>query len=216
MMQHMQTITEIALQKAKRGVFTRREAAYWADNDGARLDALLKRSVSTKEVVRICRGLFYLANKYTQGPIHSFELSQRIFGPSYISLESALSHHGWIPEAVYSITSVSQKRSRDFKTPLGLFSYTRIPQNLFFAGVRREELADGGTFLVAEPLKALADYIHAHSCDWLGIAPVVESLRIEETELAALTTRSFEQLEGVYRSTRVCRFLESIQKEMKL
>lgn len=212
----MQTMTEIALQKAKHGIFTRREAAYWVDNDGARLDALLKRSVASKEVVRICRGLFCLANQYARHPPHAFELSQRIYGPGYISLESALSHHGWIPEAVYTITSVSQKRSREFETPLGIFSYTRIPQNLLFAGVRREERTDGGSFLVAEPLKALADYVYAHSCDWLGLTPVVESLRIEEAELSALTTESFEQLKGVYRSTRVERFLKAIQKELKL
>lgn len=211
----MQTITEIALQRAERGIFTRREASCWANNDGARLDALLKRCVSAKEIVRICRGLFCLANQYTQRQPHPFELSQRIYGPSYISLESALSHHGWIPEAVYSITSVSQKRSLDVETPLGFFSYTRIPQNLLFAGVRREELADGGSFLIAEPLKALADYVYAHSCEWSGIAPVVESLRIEESELDTLTPESFEQLEGVYRSSRVRRFLNGIQKEMK-
>jgi phage terminase large subunit-like protein len=212
----MQTLTEIALQRAERGIFTRLEASCWADNDGARLDALLKRCVSGKEIVRICRGLFCLSDQYTQRQIHPFELSQRIYGPSYISLESSLSYHGWIPEAVYSITSVSQKRSRDVETPLGFFSYTRIPQNLFLAGVCRKESADGGTFLIAEPLKALADYVYTHSCEWVGIAPAAESLRIEESELDKLTSESFEQLEGVYRSSRVRRFLNGIQKEMKL
>lgn len=212
----MQTITELALQKAKHGVFTRHEASCWVENDGARLDALLKRSVASKEVMRIYRGLFCLASPYTRQPPHAFELSQRIYGPGYISLESALSHHGWIPEAVYTITSVSQKRSRDVETPLGLFSYTRIPQNLLFSGVRREEMTDGRSFLIAEPLKALADYVYAHSCDWLDLTPVVESLRIEETDLSALTTESFERLTGVYRSSRVNRFLEAIQKELKL
>lgn len=212
----MQTMTEIALQKAKHGIFTRREAAYWVDNDGARLDALLKRSVGSKEVVRICRGLYCLNNQYAPHLPHVFELSQRIYGPGYISLESALSHHGWIPEAVYTITSVSQKRSRDVETPLGIFSYTRIPQNILFAGVRREERPDGGSFLVADPLKALADYVYAHSCDWTGLTPVVESLRVEEAELSELTTESFEQLEGVYRSTRVERFLKTIQEELRL
>jgi predicted transcriptional regulator of viral defense system len=211
----MQTLTEIALQRAERGIFTRLEAACWVDNEGARLDALLKRCVSAKEIVRICRGLFCLSTQYTRRQIHPFELSQRIYGPSYISLESALSYHGWIPEAVYSVTGVSLKRSRDVETPLGFFSYTRIPQNILFAGVRRQKLADGGTFLVAEPLKALADYVYTHSCEWSGIAPAVESLRIEESELNNLTTESFEQLKGVYRSARVHRFLTQIKKEMK-
>jgi len=203
------------MQKARRGIFSRLEASCWVNNEGARLDALLKRGVSTGEILHIRRGLFCLANKYIHRPIHAFELAQRILGPSYLSLESALAHHGWIPEAVYTITSVSQARARNFETPMGVFSYTRIPQNLFLEGVRREEM-EGGSFFVAEPLKALADYVYAHSCDWHGISPVLDSLRVEETEMATLTTESFERLEGVYRSVRVRRFLKALRKDMKL
>ncbi|MEI6211441.1 MAG: hypothetical protein WCR06_07420 [bacterium] len=210
----MQTITEIALEKAGSGIFTRREAACWVNNEGARLEALLKRSVAAGEVLHIRRGLFCLVAKYVKPPIHAFELAQRISGPSYISLESALAHHGWIPEAVYTVTSVSLLRSRTFQTPLGLFSYTRIPQEILFAGVHREE-RDGGSYFVAEPLKALADYVYAHACDWHSAAPVLESLRVDEAELATLTAESFARLEGVYRSARVCRFLEALRKELK-
>lgn len=209
----MQTITEIALEKAKRGIFSRGEAACWVNNDGARLDALLKRAVAGGEIIRVRRGLFCLAKRYLRQPVHPFVLAQRILGPSYLSLESALACHGWIPEAVYAITSVLLKRSREFDTPLGLFSYTRVPQSPLFAAVRREEM-EGGSCFVAEPLKALADYVYVHSCDWVGIAPVVESLRVEESELFSLTSRAFEALSGVYRSTRVNRFLSELRKEL--
>jgi hypothetical protein len=82
----MKTITEIALQRAVRGVFTRREDACWVEAEGARLDALLKRAVAAEEVRRIRRGLFSLASRYIQCRLHPFELAQRIHGPSYISL----------------------------------------------------------------------------------------------------------------------------------
>jgi len=210
----MQTITDIALQKADRSVFTRREAACWVSREGARLDALLKRAVAAEEILHIRRGLFCLAGKYVQRQIHPFELAQRIHGPSYISLESALAHHGWIPEAVYATTSASQSRSRTFETPMGLFSFRRIPQNVFLAGVHRLALEGGSSFFLAEPLKALADYIHAHSCDWCGVEPVMASLRVEESELGTLTTESFERLMPVYRSGRVRRFLQGLRKEL--
>ena len=139
-MLQMQTITEIGLQRAKRGVFTRRQAACWVDSSGARLDALLKRAVNAQEIWRIHRGLYCLSNRHTQHPINPFELAQRIHGPSYISLETTLSYHGWIPEAVHAITSTSLERSRTFSTPLGLFSFTRDPQLYFFTGVSRAQL----------------------------------------------------------------------------
>ncbi len=211
----MQTITELALQRAKRGVFTRREAACWVDSNGARLNALLKRAVATNEVWRIHRGLYCLSNRYSQHSASPFELAQRIHGPSYISLESALSYHGWIPEAVHAITSTSLERSRTLATPLGLFSYTRVPQLRFFTAVNRVSEEQGGSFFVGTPLKALADYVYTHQCDWACATPLVESLRVDEELLVELKGESFDQLMPLYSAGRVRRFLAGLRKDLK-
>ncbi len=110
----MQQLTEIALEKAGAGVFTRREVA-WGGASPNRQFGLLRRALKAEEAVRIHRGLYCLATKYLRQKVDPLVLAQRIYGPSYISL----SHHGWIPEAVYAITSVSGDRSREFDTPLG-------------------------------------------------------------------------------------------------
>jgi len=156
----MQTVTEIALERAERGAFTREQAAVWVGNRGARLDALLKRAVASREVWRIHRGLYCLSDRYAQGRINPLELAQRVHGPSYVSLETALSHHRWIPEAVHAITSVALGRARAFDTPVGLFSFTRVPQRRFLAGVRRTSAEGGGAFFLATPLKSLADHVY--------------------------------------------------------
>jgi predicted transcriptional regulator of viral defense system len=210
----MQVITEISLGEAKRGIFTRQEAACWADNDGARLDSLLKRAVAATEILRLRRGLFCIADRYRNEPIHPFELAQRILGPSYISLESALAYHGWIPEAVYTISSVTEKRSRLFDTPMGHFTYTRVPQTPLLAAVQREEVGDTASFFVASPIKALADYVYVNQCNWTSLTPVRDSLRVDEAELATLTVESFDALASVYRSGRVRRFLDAARKEL--
>jgi hypothetical protein len=214
-MLHVQTITELAIGRAERGIFTRRQAAFWVDNCGARLNALLKRAVGSQEVERIHRGLYVLNNRYLQRPIDPLELAQRIHGPSYISLETALSYHGWIPEAVHAITSVSLARSRTFGTPLGLFSYTRVPQLEFFAGVCRISGETGGSFLLATPLKALADYVYTHRCHWTSAAPVVESLRVDEEFLSGLTAEMFDALLPLYQADGVHRFLLGLRKDLK-
>ena len=61
-----------------------------------------------------------------------FEIAGRIYKPSYISLQSALSRYQIIPEAVYGITSVSTRRTCEFETPLASFLYRTLRKNLFF------------------------------------------------------------------------------------
>jgi hypothetical protein len=212
----MQTVTELALERADRGVFTREQAAFWVGSRGARLDALLKRAVASREVWRVHRGLYCLADRYTQGRINPLELAQRIHGPSYVSLETALSHHGWIPEAVHAITSVALGRARTFDTSLGLFSFTPVPQRRFLSGVRRVSEEGGGAFFLATPLKALADHVYAQRCDWHSAAPVVESLRVEDESLAELTGELFDEVVSAYKPGRVSRFLAGLRKDLKL
>jgi len=209
----MQTLTEIALEKAARGVFTRPEVACWIGGSPDRQFSLLKRAMAAGEVVRIHRGLYCLATKYLRQKIDPLVLAQRIYGPSYISLETALSYHGWIPEAVYAVTSTSLDRSREFDTPMGRFSFTRIPQKTFYAEVIRVE-KEGGGFLLASPLKALADYVYAHRCDWNSARLVVESLRVDESSLAAVDPASFERLLANYAAKRVRRFLDGLRKDL--
>jgi hypothetical protein len=210
----MQTLTEIALEKAERGVFTRQEIDCWSPGSPDRQFSLVKRSLAAGEVVRIHRGLYALSDKYLREKIDPLALAQRIHGPSYISLETALSGHGWIPEAVYTITSVSLDRAREFDTPFGRFSFTRVPQKTFYAAVDRAESRQGGSFLLASPLKALADYVYVHKRDWASAQPVIESLRVDEGSLAGVTAEEFDALVGNYTSQRVRRFLKGLRKEL--
>ena len=210
----MQTVTEISLEKAVRGVFTRPEVACWIGGSPDRQFSLLKRAMAAGEVVRIHRGLYCLATKYLRQQIDPLVLAQVIYGPSYISLETALSYHGWIPEAVYAVTSTSLGRSREFDTPMWHFSFTRVPQETFYAGVTRAVKEEAGSFLLASPLKALADYVYIHRCDWNSARPVVESLRVDESSLAGVDPTSFDRLMANYPARRVQRFLKGLRKDL--
>ena len=87
-----------------------------------------------------------------------YAIANRLYQPSYISLESALSHYGVIPEVVYAVTSVTTKPTREFKTPKSVFSYQRIKKSVF-SGYSPVPL-EGHIVLLAEPEKALADYLY--------------------------------------------------------
>ncbi len=117
--------------------------------------ALLEKS---GQIVRLKRGL-YLVSPHVSGVTLSTELiANHIYGPSYVSLESALRFYGLIPESVYEVRSMCTKRSRDFENSIAQFTYTQCPANYFSIGINQIN-NDNYSFLIASPEKALCDLI---------------------------------------------------------
>jgi predicted transcriptional regulator of viral defense system len=209
----MKRLTEIAWERSHAGVFTRAEVAAWLHDSADAEAAIIKRALASGEVIRVCRGIYSLAPRYRTRPVDSLAIAQRILGPSYVSLESALTFHGWLPEAVESVTSVCSARSREFRTALGTFRFSRVPQARLFADIARVERADGQVAFIASPLKAVADYVYVHRLDWRGLEPLVESLRVPPEMVAGIEPDACEALAGNYRSRRVTHFLAGLAKE---
>lgn len=95
--------------------------------------------------------------------------ANRVYQPSYLSMETALSFYGLIPEGVYSLTSVSSKKNRVLHTPVGTFSYRHLKPAAFFgyqvlrsAGVVAGSAADRPV-LMAYPEKAILDYCYLNT-----------------------------------------------------
>ena len=212
----MNRLTEQVFELLPWGHFTSQDLATLFPDSPDRRFGLVKRAIASGEIIHVRRGLYCLAPKYRKKPLNHYALAQHIYGPSYVSLESALSWHGLIPEAVNIITSVSRKKSKHFQTPLGMFSYSRIPQALFYTEVERQMDDAGNVFLMARPLKALADYVYIQKKDWLGLKPVVGSLRIEYEDFEFVTHDSLERLINNYSNARVTRFLKGLGKDLHL
>jgi len=81
-----------------------------------------------------------------------------LYQPSYLSLESALSWYGFIPEIVYAYTSVTARITRTFENACGRFIYRHMKSELFWGYA--EMKTEYGPYLLAEPEKALLDYIY--------------------------------------------------------
>ena len=90
----------------------------------------LKELFDKGYLIPIRRDLYLIKNA-KRTLLNCFEIAPIIYGPSYVSFESALSYHGWIPEAVRTTTCASVKRAKEFETPLGIFSYEHIPIKAF-------------------------------------------------------------------------------------
>lgn len=87
-----------------------------------------------------------------------FLIANRLYAPSYVSFEMALSYYSLIPEGVYLITSASGKKTVSFKTPIAEFSYRKIKPELLF-GYRMEKQRGQG-YKIAEMEKAVLDYLY--------------------------------------------------------
>jgi hypothetical protein len=138
---------------------------------------------------------------YVAGPALNIErkpepflLANHILGPSYVSVETALSFHGLIPERVYEIASMTTQAPRKFNTPLGTFTYTRLPLPYYAFGIRSEKLADDQYAMVASPEKALCDKIITTSGLLLRSKKsarefLIENMRMDEEALRQLNAK---------------------------
>lgn len=110
-------------------------------------------------ILPVKKGLYIAGPRLNSAKPEPFLLANHILGPSYISVETALAHHGYIPERVYEIASMTTKTSRTFKTLAGTFTYTRISLPYYAFGIERIRLADDQYAMVASPAKAICDKI---------------------------------------------------------
>ncbi len=124
-------------------------------------------------IERIKRGLYVFAER--RSDLSPEEISFLIYGPSYISLEFAMSYYGFIPEMVYVITAISPKTTRKFTNKFGKFIYRSIKPSLFFGYQVME--TKYGKYLLSESEKAILDYLYFNlSC--IASKEDIEELRI--------------------------------------
>jgi hypothetical protein len=109
-------------------------------------------------LVRVKRGLYVVSEQIIEAKPSGYLLANHIYGPSYVSLETAMEFYEMIPEAVYSFESMTTGHLKEYLTPYGRFHYHRLPKDYFFLGVRMENTADKHRFLIASPEKALCDH----------------------------------------------------------
>jgi len=195
-------------------VFTDTEVVSLVDGTPARRYGLVKRAIADGDLIQVRRGVYSLGKRFQRQPLNLFELAQKVYPLSYIGLESALSYHGWIPEAAYTVTSVCAKRSASFETPVGLFSFTRLP-SFNFIGVDR--VKEGNSiFLMSSPTKALVDFVLAHKIDVKNPVQLLESLRIDREYYRQIDSRQLLEISDAYQSARVTKFVKALRQSTVL
>jgi predicted transcriptional regulator of viral defense system len=119
----------------------------------------ISRLEKNGDLIRIKKDLYVIPDKSGKTYISTELIANHLYGISYISLETALAYYGMIPERVYSIRSMTNKRAKSFSTPLGNFEYKTLSSDYFSIGLRQEIVENQYAFLIATQTKALCDMI---------------------------------------------------------
>ncbi len=195
-------------------ILSERQLANLLGGGDARRYGLVNRALKDGSLLRVKRGTYLLCKRYRSAPVHPFSIAQGLVPGSYVSFESALTHHSWIPEAVFVTASVSpgRKTLRFETTDFGSFSFhpLAIADYHFLTGVDRVQLGKLTAF-VAQPLRALLDLVALRKEQWAGIEWLTHGMRIDEEMLLGLRRKDFAKLKPVYKHKAVNSFLAALE-----
>jgi hypothetical protein len=175
------------------------------------------RMVKNKELIRLKNGFYLICDKIKQrnATIIPFEqVANLLYGPSYVSMEWALSFYGMIPEKVHTVTSITFEKNKEYHTPIGDFSYYSLPLRAYPIGITQKQTPDFiGGFLIASPEKALADMVFKTcknlSKDELKIE-LLESKRIDREHFRNLNKELLEEIKNCYHTKIINHLIDLI------
>lgn len=152
-MTYKEKVYEYAEEPLNRQIMMDLLKDYNRPND--KINELVKKG----ELTTIKKGLYMTGPNIKIAKPEPFLIANHLRGPSYVSLEAALSYWGLIPERVYEISSMTTKTSKNYITPIGRFSYFHAPLPYYSFGIKSVQLTPKQVVLIASPEKAICDKI---------------------------------------------------------
>jgi len=147
------------------------------------IDTYISRFLKHKEIISLRRGLYVSTdfyNKNKNNTSYLFYLANIMRKPSYISSWTALQYYNLNTEIIHTVTSVTPKVTRSYKTKIGTFSYQSIKEDLF----SDFSLVEGKfNFFIASPPKALFDLLYFKTRQFKGLKLEDVDLLIEELRI---------------------------------
>jgi hypothetical protein len=191
-------------------------AALFEGSD-ARRYGLVNKAIKAEELIPLRRGLYLAHSPHRPVQLSQYYLANHLVPFSFVTAESALSYHGWIPERVTEVVSLSAfGRRKTFINPYGHFSYFIFKGDhlQFLQGVERVENSPQA-FWMAKPLRALLDYIVLNKKDRVTVDFLEKSLRIDPEMFLSVELSHIEVAQSIYNSHRIQRFLTHFKKEIQ-
>lgn len=115
--------------------------------------------ISSGDIIPLKKGIYVVSEEYRAQKISKELMANLIYGPSYVSLDSALSYYGMIPEKVMVTISITPKRAKKISNFFGDFIYLHSSSHYYSIGITQETVDNQCHFLISTPEKALCDKI---------------------------------------------------------
>lgn len=153
--------------------------------------AVLRRQVTEwchkGYLTQLKRGLYTFSDVDHKANFSQFFLANQLYQPSYVSLESALSYYGIIPEKVVAITSVTTRKTKKFINQYGSFTFQHIKPELF-DNFRSMQDEFGNTFNIASAERAVVDffYLRLRTIKHIDADIFTQSHRLQNLEILNL------------------------------
>lgn len=174
----------------------------------------IRRLLKDKDIIRVKKGLYVLGNAYNK-PYSKYVLANLIYGPSYITAQTALAFWNMIPERVELFISMTTKRKKLFETPVGRFSYLYCPKKVFNIGIQLEDAGDQKKFLIASPEKALCDMtaMQTHISTKREMQEFLTLMRLDYGACKDLDLSLLEEIKTGYRKQSIKRLLHCLKED---
>jgi predicted transcriptional regulator of viral defense system len=158
-------------------------------------------------ITQLRRGI-YLFNEEDRksNPSRPF-IANQLYGPSYVSMEFALNYYDLIPEMAVTVTSVTTKKTKIFENAAGRFSYQHC-QSRAFRGFRAVKDEAGFSFFMADPEKAIVDFVYLNLARFKPGHPDIfeESYRFQNLE--DLKVCKLKEAASYFRSPKLAVIIE--------
>ena len=170
--------------------------------------------IKNKDILRVKKGLYVLGKEYYK-PYNKYILANQIYGPSYITGQTALAFWNMIPERVELIISMTTKRKKLFETPVGRFSYLYCHKKVFNIGINLEHAGDQKKILIASPEKALSDIIaiQTHISSEKEMKEFLELMRLDYGDIKKLDLSLLEKIKAGYKRQSMKLLLNCLKEE---
>lgn len=171
----------------------------------------LSRWVKKGLILSLRKGLYAFSNEDSGAKAGILYLANRLYEPSYVSLEYALSLYELIPEYVPVVTSVTTRKTLTIKNQLGQFTYQHVTPRAF-RGFQQKKMEGESVVLMAEPEKAVLDFLYLNmrqfSRDFEGV--LTDSYRFEN--LNSLKVPRIDELARHFNNLKLLRLAHQLKE----
>ena len=158
---------------------------------------LVHRYAKRGALLKLRKGLYCLADQ----PPSEMVIANRLYEPSYVSFEFALSYHHLIPESAYGVTSATSRPTRMFAALGRTFEYHRLKKDAF-TGYEPVKIGTE-TILMATPEKALADTLY--------FVDLKKKRLNDRLELRTLNRKRLEAYAGIFKRRSLLELLRGLR-----